>query len=208
MIESVYQGVSYSDASNVVSDLTDPKQYYCKKSRFPVFDKETQIFEPYSLSNFEDYKNFIKRVKVVQGFTTNVYEFNPNLPAEASLFIRSYGYGDKQGPKMEFIEPDLMSNLLGTDEWLKRSNNRYLTATGLMAVVLRKSYGDLNFKQYVNENILKDNFVKLSINKSVAYLYKEKADTIAAVRSLTEDLDMEEFKWSILGNPYIFMWRD
>lgn len=195
IIESLYQGVPYIETENVrVERWVNPSKK-CSITRFPdgaSFISPNQVFEPYKI-NFEKYKELLDRVKI---------EREP-CEDETSL-VKFY-----DGNSAIIREPKTLPPLLYISE---DSNESYLTPYGIIAFLLRKSYGDDRFRQYVNRNILKGEYYKSGTRTSPPfYFWKQGSYDISYLKGYRElflDRDWKIVQDFVIQSPYIYSWRD
>lgn len=195
-MESLYEGKSIMEL-DTASDPICPKRFYMKSSRFPTFMSE---FNEYDFSDFDVYNNFISRIKVIP-FEKEV-DLRPSTEYPKELMV-SYTY-----EKLVTFEPEYILDLIMCFKNGKKVT-KYLTAVSLLALAVRRCYGNEDFRSHINSTLLRNNYIKTAISGKTVYLKKDLAEELKqSITTLSKYSSIEEISNGFIGNPYIFIWRD
>ena len=209
ILESIYTGDSYVKAERIMVDPSEVNlSFKYDLVRFPV--KMNSLFklefEPYRI-DYQRYQEMLTRVKlrVGEGSPLTIDLFSK--PEDLELFVTEYDLNN-----VVLTEPLSISNLL----YNKVNNESCLSPLGILALLFRKSYGNEEFRRYVNSTLLKEyRKEKISDDKGVSHTiyirdnYKERIEEIMNLQNYLVCKDV----WSCISDfmvhsPYVFSWRD
>lgn len=199
IIDSWYCGVPYKKTLNTQLELIIGGDF--EDTRFP---SQPLVYNPYHL-DFETYRGMLKRCEIIMSSPSTSLRFKSPKEDWDSV-IKSYSNGE-----IILSEPLLINSSDLFYPYDDKVNS--ISPLGLLALVFRKSYGNEKFKQYVNTELLRNDYYKISSKTSPSfYVYKGYdlgMNYMTEVRDLLEGSDTwGKVKDFFIKSPYIFSWRD
>jgi len=201
IIESIYSGKSYKETLDVALKA-NYSPFDFKITRVPPkhnIIKSNIEFEPYKL-DMETYSRMLEKLNL------NIFNVIPislglfSRPEDFDLCISEFFNG-----KGTITEPLKLEDLLFSD----KSSNSYLSPLGLLAILFRKSYGNEEFKVFVNSTFLKE-YLKTKVNGKTCYVRNE--SDVKFVEELQKyfvgENNWQKVSNTLIQSPFVYIWRD
>ena len=196
-MDSLYEGRPYADC--LTTQVEDTVGGRFEVSRFP---SDNLTVSPYLL-DYEKYRDMLGRIKISLVRQVPITLSLTSFPPEWDNIVTSYG-----GVSATINEPLLINE----NDLFYHCEGTYLSPLGLMAVLLRKSYGNEKFKQYVNTHLLREDYYKVSAKNSPTFYFHKKTpldmDFVKKIGELFPSDRWKLVKDFFIQSPYVFSWRD